>query len=225
MVQTRRLLVAALLAAACAPTTTAPRMDLSGSTGAVLLVITVSNSYKPAYQATELALALVPVGARRGGSGSGFGSDFGEDPLKEFRRHLPPVETETERSATFVLLAPLAPGSYTLEEVRGEAVVISRLLLYPGIFTVPIGGSILIRPGRLTYLGHVDAVNRERRSDQERRAGPLVPVAGQVISGFAGGTLDISIRDTLSDDLGRTAANLGSLPPDRIDTSLVAVTP
>jgi hypothetical protein len=109
--------------------------------------------------------------------------------------------------------------------MRGEALIISRAVLYPGVFTLPLGGSILVRSGRLTYLGHVDAVNRERKSDQERRAGAVVPVASQVASGFAGGTFDISIGDALSEDLGKAADVLGLLPPDKIDTTLVRIAP
>jgi hypothetical protein len=207
------LLSLALLPAACAPSRSVTPIELSGANGGVLMVVTVTNDYKPAFQPTDLEIALVPDGARRTGG-------FGEDPLAAYRTKLVRVNPDVERPRTFVLLMPLHAGTYALQDVRGGAAKFPMT----GAFNLPIIRKVSIQPGRLTYLGHVDAVNRERRSDQERRAGPVIPLVDQAAAGFSGGTFDLTIRDSLSEDLGIISKSLGSISPERIDTALVGRT-
>jgi hypothetical protein len=49
----------------------------------------------------------------------------------------------------------------------------------------------------------VEAVRRERKEDTELRAGPLFPLLNQAVTGFSGGTFDVTIRDAYDDDLAR----------------------
>ena len=76
-----------------------------------------------------------------------------------------------------------------------------------------------------SYLGRAEAVNRERRSDQELRAGSLFPVIDQRIAGFANGTFDLVVRDAQAEDFASLQAQLGRVTPDQVDTTLVKVQP
>jgi len=201
------------LLAACAPITAPSRLELSGNAGGVLLVVQVANAFKPAYQASLLEVALTPSNFR-----PSVGP--GPDPLAAYRHTLNSLKRD-ERSSTFVLLEPLPAGTYVLQDVRGQS------LRFPvaASFQLPVGGTLTVRPGRLTYLGRAEAVNRERRSDQELRAGSLFPVIDQRIAGFANGTFDLVVRDAQAEDFASLQAQLGRVTPDQVDTTLVKVQP
>ena len=49
------------------------------------------------------------------------------------------------------------------------------------------------------YIGHVQAVVRERK-DGEERAGPVIPLIDQAVVGASGGTFDVTISDAWATD-------------------------
>ena len=206
---------AAATLSACAGSSPPPRVDLSGSTGVAVLVVEVANAFKPAWQPTSLQVAMVPAGTGTKPAA------FGEDPVASHRYTLPRVQHEPDRRSLFALVLPLAPGVYQLQEVRGSAAKFPM----SGGFTVPVSATVTVHAGRLTYLGRVAAVNRERRSDQEPRSGPVIPLIDQAASGFAGepSTSRPGMRGWRIGTLLQVPA--ATIPEDRIDTALITLAP
>ncbi len=60
---------------------------------------------------------------------------------------------------------------------------------------------IELKPNKIVYLGRIEAVIRERKNDGELRAGPVVPLLDQAVTGFAGGTFDINVYDNYDKDI------------------------
>jgi hypothetical protein len=86
---------------------------------------------------------------------------------------------EANQFEEFLVSLALAPGTYELTGVR----VASGSVLMPGI-----------------YLGRIEAVRRERQGD-EPRAGPVIPLIDQSVTGFSGGTFDVKLFDGYDHDL------------------------
>jgi hypothetical protein len=63
-----------------------------------------------------------------------------------------------------------------------------------GNFSWPLGGRFELARNSVTYIGHIEMINRPRR-DGEKRSGGLFPLIDQAASGFYGGTFDVKVTD------------------------------
>jgi hypothetical protein len=90
----------------------------------------------------------------------------------------------------------IAPGQYSLIAVTGFA----RRFPIMGTFQVPMLLEFDVPPNSVIYLGRLMAKTRER-AETEFRAGPLIPLVDQAVSGFSRTTWDVEIRDDEADDL------------------------
>jgi hypothetical protein len=127
-----------------------------------------------------------------------------------------PVETD-QFEEVLVSLA-LAPGQYELTNVF----VTAGTFPMAGNGAAPINSVFQIPPGKAVYLGRIEAVRRERKGD-EPRAGSIIPLIDQAVTGFSGGTFDVRIVDRYDQDmtilktefpaLGRIAVEKQILPP------------
>jgi hypothetical protein len=70
-----------------------------------------------------------------------------------------------------------------------------------GTFGAPVFMPFELSSGSIVYLGRIEATIRARRSDNELRAGPLVPLIDQAVSGLSGGTFEIPISDNYEGDV------------------------
>lgn len=88
-----------------------------------------------------------------------------------------------------------------------------------GAFCAPVFMPFELSPGSIVYLGRIEATIRARRSDDELRAGPLVPLIDQAVSGLFGGTFEIRISDNYEGDVvpGRRRAHDGAGGPARLE--------
>lgn len=89
----------------------------------------------------------------------------------------------------------LEPGQYTLRTLFSH----SPGLIAKGTFHTPIFQDIEAREPGVYYLGHVDAVVRERKGN-ELRAGSVTPLVDQALVGASGGTFDVEISDQWETD-------------------------
>lgn len=80
--------------------------------------------------------------------------------------------------------------------------VIGRSGAFPirGRFSLPIRVRAEAKAGEIVYLGRVSAVLRPRM-DHEYRAGELIPLVDQAVTGLSTGTFDIELRDMSEEDL------------------------
>ena len=104
-----------------------------------------------------------------------------------------------QRSESLVGLN-LPPGSYHLWTIAGGATkgvgvaALSSSFSFP--FDIPFGS----QGKEIVYLGNVEMVNRERKSDDELPSAPALPL---INPGFSGSTFDVTIADKYEEDVPR----------------------
>jgi hypothetical protein len=137
-----------------------------------------------------------------------------------------PYRSEKDRFNAYLLSFELAPGTYTLQSL---ATVYVSLLSEAGGY-VPLDMKIHIRPSTVTYLGHIDVVLRERKADNEARAGreqlnigPVVRVEMKDASrtGFSTGVFDVVVKDKFDDDLSAFVADYPVLQKVKVDRAIL----
>lgn len=93
-----------------------------------------------------------------------------------------------------MLALKLQPGRYRLICVRTTVAKV-------GFVCAPVCSDFTIAAHQKLYLGHLDIVRRERKSESEPRAGFVIPLFDQWYSGFSTGTFDVGIRDGYAQDI------------------------
>lgn len=119
----------------------------------------------------------------------------GEKEVVGFRLDDEAGEAESDISNTFYVRTALAPGEYNLQTIIGQAFAFP----FVGVFEMPILTKVSIPNNAVVYLGRVDALLRPRKDD-EFRAGSVVPLIDQSVTGISGGTFDITIVDASKED-------------------------
>lgn len=97
----------------------------------------------------------------------------------------------------YLVSVRLPSGGYMLREIFGFA----GFFPIRGMFAAPVFERFDLSPGTIVYLGHIEATIRERKSDDELRAGPLIPLIDQAVTGLSGGTFEIQISDDYDNDV------------------------
>ena len=112
----------------------------------------------------------------------------------------------------------LDAGNYQLLRVLGDA----NAFPFHGWFDVPLLAPLTATAGSVTYVGRVTAKLRPRENN-EFRAGPLIPLVDQALTGVSTSTWDITIDNQADKDLALfrqtfpalvdTQIAVASLPP------------
>ena len=150
-----------------------------------LMTVTLRNTFVPAYQPRLATVRLQKKLAN------------GNSTLVLVQ---PDLQSRSEsNSATtgcsYLLRMELDPGVYTFLGLS----CLGQSMYVNGGFFVPIQASILPSTPGVFYLGHIDATVRERKKN-EFRAGPLLPVQDQSVTGASGGTFEVEISDQWTTD-------------------------
>lgn len=95
----------------------------------------------------------------------------------------------------YLIRMELDKGDYVLRGMTGIAGGFPIL----GNFNAPLLLNLKADDAGVYYLGHVDATVRER-NENEFRAGPVIPLIDQAVTGFSGGTFDIAVSDRFDKD-------------------------
>lgn len=120
---------------------------------------------------------------------------------------------EKGRTVYLVRLA-LIEGEYKLYDVTGSA----SAFPINSFFVVPLNLDVKVKPGSVTYVGRMTAKLRDRVGN-EFRAGPVIPLIDQSISGMSGGTWDVSIDNLAEQDIALFRATYPVLNNVAIETS------
>lgn len=151
--------------------------------GLVLMSMEVSNQYKSDYQ-PHIIVANI------------------ETPDADSKKDRHNFKTDLEGTVAssvgsrYLMRMELDPGKYV---VRGALCMYSSILLHGSCF-LPIHADIEVKAGSVTYIGRVSGVMRERHGD-EFRAGPLIPLVDQSVTGYSLSTFDVTISDQQEEDL------------------------
>ncbi|KZM41026.1 hypothetical protein OA92_15785 [Marinomonas sp. SBI22] len=150
-----------------------------------LMTANLKNVYKTDYQ-PELSVVHVVRGEANTSSDR---LNFVIDDNAKFETDDPIVGN------SYYLSMELPEGNYTINGLT------SRSSSFPihGYFYTPINHDLKAEGNSIYYLGHVEAIVRERVGD-EFRAGSVIPLLDQSVSGASGGTFDIEITDNWIQD-------------------------
>jgi len=144
-----------------------------------LFTLSTSNSYKTTFKPRVFAVEVATPGAG--------------DPCKYAPDELPGFAGEAEG---YLISVEAQPGGSIVREVSGTA---SGPLIC-GRFAFPADARFDVPKDSVTYVGHIDMVNRQRHGN-EPRSGPITPLIDQAVAGFSGGTFDIIITDKSATDI------------------------
>jgi hypothetical protein len=178
------LLTSTLLVTGCATRTKMAFEDESEKLTATsnpvfLMTTTVKNAYKN-YQPKIFVAKLEKPGAKDA-----------DDRLNFLIDNAAKIESDNDKNGnTYLLRFQLPPGEYDFVHMAGFATS------FPirGTFIVPLHATIKSTTPGVYYLGHAEAIVRERVGN-EFKAGPSIPLLDQVISGASGGTFDVTYSD------------------------------
>jgi len=184
--------------------TTSATIDLS-TKSIVVFTLTAKNQYKPSYQPRVNSVEIVSVG-------TGVARRFAVRPIEFDRlssssslRESRSLMGEAAKSGSIgstdkiyqhMISVDVEPGAYTLRDVVGLAAA----NLIAARFEFPVDAKFTVPPRSVTYVGHVDMVNRERKGD-EPPSGSRFPLIDQAVAGFAGGTMDVTVSDKSEVDI------------------------
>jgi hypothetical protein len=182
-------------------------LDVGPQQSLVLAAVKVANVYKPGYQPHVKELRLRSL--------AGKGEELAFDVGRPFRAS----GDEGNQFEELLLTLALAPGDYELTGIQVSAgPVVMR-----GSGLVPVNARFQVPPGKTIYLGRIEAVRRERQGD-EPRAGPVVPLIQQSVSGFYGGTFDVKLFDGYDHDLPLMRAEYPALRTVAVEKLLLSPT-
>ncbi len=140
----------------------------------------ISNKLAPSYQPNVSSIDII---------------NMANEKQKKFKAEEPYNEVKNEFNE-YLISFQLPPGRYMIEEVRGS----SGVFPFTGNFYFPVNIEFVLEPNAITYFGHIEMVNRKRK-DGEIWSGDLLPLLDQAVTGFSGGTFDVTIVDNYEKDL------------------------
>jgi len=166
-----------------------------------LMTLKVSNQYKPSFQPSVDSMTVW--------------KDNGDKFRIPVNKPYNQVENQFNE---YLITMSLPAGFYKIGRIYG----FSGIALISGTFHIPVFSDFEVKQSKVVYLGHIEATLRERKDDDELRAGPLdSPIPG--VTGFSGGTFDIKISDNFDGDivifkqkypfLGNSSVEKAILPP------------
>ena len=106
-------------------------------------------------------------------------------------------DRELEMMGSFAL----PPGDYNITGFTGKTDVGFALLPVRGQFDPAFNRAFSVGTNDSVYLGHILARLVERKSNDEERAGPIIPALDQATTGMSTGTFKFEVVDDFNKDI------------------------
>ena len=180
----------------------------TGTQSVAIFTLVVKNDFKPQYGSTPF---WITVHSDRTGSTKFLLSGDWEG-NGDWRTVINWTGT-----SEFPVSMGLEPGKYSVGEVLGSGRIVPLLLRH---FNFPLKTEFELPPGSVVYLGHIVMTNRERKQGEER-SGDVVPLVDQAVSGYSGGTMDITITDRSAEDIPKFIEKYPCLKGMTIKTAIM----
>jgi|GEM_PF-5395729 len=103
-------------------------------------------------------------------------------------------DSSAQDGSKFLVRFQLQPGNYRLLGFSGQTFPIV------GNFFMPLHVDFSVPAGGTHYLGDANGVNRKAK-EGEYLAGPSFPPIEQNLTGFSGGTFDVTVEDLSAQDI------------------------
>jgi len=182
------IIISTFILGGCA-TMKAPAFNVDTSTidiskeSIALITVKISNEYRTSYQ-PDIKSVFV------------WNNDKGNE--KKFSFGVNEKFNSVENSFNEYLVSfQLPAGTYILREMYAR----SGGFPVMGHYSIPIYSSFSIQPKKIIYLGHIEANIKERTGDKELRAGSVIPLIDQAVTGASGGTFVVKISDLFESDI------------------------
>lgn len=151
-----------------------------GSIG--IFSLKISNKLSPSYQPDVSTINVIGADGKPG---------------KKFKSNKA-VNKVDKKFNEYLLSFQLPEGEYKIEDVSGS----SGIFPVTGTFSFPINVNFSLDSNSIVYIGNIEMVNRKRK-DGEIWSGNLIPLLDQAVTGFSGGTFDVTVSDNYEEDLKR----------------------
>ncbi|NOT15837.1 MAG: hypothetical protein HOP21_09760 [Methylotenera sp.] len=155
-----------------------------GAKSILLMPVNISRPVSSRYTPHPLAVKFEKVNAS------------GEKESIMFQADSEVGKVESDLSNKFYMRMALEPGEYTLHTILGNA----NAFPFNGFFNVPLLLKVTVPQNSIIYLGKIDAILRPRK-ENEFRAGSVIPLIDQSVTGVSSGTFDISVIDSFDEDI------------------------
>ena len=174
----------------------------------VLLSVKIANQHKPNYQLDIIGTLICPQSER-----CGHGS------VKYFYKSSDAYKIKSVENSfnEYLLSYELEGGAY---QMHSMGAVYDHFPITGG-GSVPLNYSLDVKPKAVMYLGHLDIVMRERKTDREERAGNVVPVIDQMTVGTATGTYDVVAEDRFDEDVKLFVSEYPALQKIKIEKAIL----
>jgi hypothetical protein len=173
-----------------------------------LLSVRISNQYKPKRQLELLNVVFCPQ------SEPECKPDLLSNPGKPYK----PYKKEKKRFNEYLLKYELESGTYNIDSFYA-AYKIPTLTSGSGFAKLNLKTEI--KPNSISYLGHLDIVLREKKTDAETKAGGDKPYIDQSIPGFSSGTFDVVVEDKFDEDMKSFISEYPALQKVKVEKSIL----
>lgn len=118
----------------------------------------------------------------------------GKDSYEKYRLNSRHLRATTE-SRGYLIVMDVDNGNYFFYSVLGRAMG----LFFQPLFEAPMLVSFQVKENEILYIGNIHLVLRNKASDSELAAGPVIPLLDQAT--IAGATFDVEINDEYERDM------------------------
>jgi hypothetical protein len=173
-----------------------------------LLSVRISNQYKPSRQLELLSLFICPQ------SEPSCKRDLPSDPGSPYK----PNKREKNSFNEYWLSYELESGTYNIDGFYTTYRIPG--LIY-GFGFARLNLKTEVKPNSISYLGHLDIILREKKSDAEIRAGDAIPFIDQSIAGYSSGTFDVVVEDKFDEDMKLFISEYPALKKVKVEKSIL----
>ena len=174
----------------------------------VLLSVRISNQYKPKRQLELQNVIICPQSETN--CKHDLPSHF-ESPYKSYKK-------EKNHFNEYLLSYELESDTYNID---GLYTTYRIPTLTAGFGFAKLNLKTEIKPNSISYLGHLDIILREKKSDAEISAGGNVPYIDQSIAGFSSGTFDVVVEDKFDEDMKSFISEYPALQKVKVEKSVL----
>ena len=173
-----------------------------------LLSVRISNQYKPSRQLELQSVIICPQ------SEPNCKNDLLSNPGSPYK----PYKREKDYFNEYLLSYELESGTFN---INGLYTTYRIPTLTSGLGFANLNLKTEIKPNSISYLGHLDIVLREKKSNTEISAGGNVPYIDQYVAGFSSGTFDVVVEDKFDEDMKSFISKYPALQNAKIEKSIL----
>jgi cell division septation protein DedD len=173
-----------------------------------LLSVRISNQYKPKRQLELMSVSICPQSE----------SNCKHDLPSRYESPYKPYKREKNSFNEYLLSYVLDSGTFNID---GFYTTYRIPTLISGFGFTKLNLKTEIKPNSISYLGHIDIILREKKSNDETSAGGDIPFIDQSIAGFSSGTFDVVVEDKFDEDMKSFISEYPALQKVKVEKSIL----